>query len=85
MTYSATGLADIKFALDYKSFNEYNELEKNFDIKINYISCSVYSIILNQKEFDIVGQFSINDAILLIKKQIKQRAIEKQIQNQIVI
>lgn len=85
MTYSATGLADIKFALDYKSFNEYSELEKDFDIKINYISCSVYSIILNQKDFDLIGQFTINDAILLIKKQIKQRAIEKQIQNQIVL
>ena len=85
MTYSATGLADIKFALDYKTFNEYCELEKDFDIKINYISCSVYSIILNQKDFDIVGKSSIDDAILLIKKQIKQRAIEKQIQNQIVI
>ena len=85
MTYSATGLSDLKFALDYKTFNDYNELEKDFDIKINYISCSVYSIILNQKEFDTVGKFSIADAILLIKKEIKQRAIEKQIQNQIVI
>lgn len=85
MTYSANGLSDIKFALDYKTFNEYNELEKDFDIKINYISCSVYSIILNQKEFDTISKYSINDAILLLKKQIKQRAIEKQIQNQIVI
>jgi translation initiation factor 2 alpha subunit (eIF-2alpha) len=85
MTYSATGLSDLKFTLDYKTFNDYNELEKYFDIKINYISCSVYSIILNQKEFDLVGKYSIDDAILLIKKEIKQRAIEKQIQNQIVL
>jgi len=85
MTYSSTGLADIKFALDYKNFDDYNELEKDFDIKINYISCSIYSIILNQKEFDIVGKSSIADAILLIKKEIKQRSIKKQIQNQIVI
>ena len=85
MTYNCTGLADIKFTLDFKSFNDYSELEKDFDIKINYISSSVYSIILHQKEFDLIGQISINDAILLLKKEIKLRAIEKQIQNQIVI
>jgi predicted transcriptional regulator len=29
MTYNATGLADIKYALDFKSFGEFNELEKD--------------------------------------------------------
>ncbi len=85
MTYNSTGLADIKYSLDFKSFNEFIELEKDFEIKINYISGSVYSIILNQKDFDLVGQYSIEDAILVLKKEIKTRAIEKQLQNQIVV
>ncbi len=85
MTYNCTGLADIKYALDYKSFNEYMELEKDFDIKINYISSSIYTIILNQKDFDLIGQSPIEDAILILKKEIKARALEKQLQNQIVI
>ena len=66
MTYSSTGLEDIKYTLDFKSFEEFVELKKDFDIKINYISGSVYSIILNQKEFDLVGSNSIDDAIAAI-------------------
>jgi len=85
MTYNATGLADIKYTLDFKSFNEFSELEKDYDIKINYISGSVYSIIINQKDFDLVGQSPIDNAILILKKEIKRRAVEKQLQNQIVV
>lgn len=85
MTYSATGLKDIKYATDYKSFDEFENMKKDFDVKINYISKSAYSIILNQKDFDLRGQITIEDAIILIKKEIKKRAIEKQIQNQIVL
>lgn len=85
MTYSADGLSDIKYTLNFKSFTEFNELKKDFDIKINYISGSVYSIILNQKDYDLIGKYSIDDAILLLKKEIKNRAIEKQLQNQIVV
>ena len=85
MTYNATGLADIKYVLDFKSFDEFTELEKDFDIKINYISSSVYSIILNQKDLDLIGQIPIDDAIILLKKEIKKRSIEKQLQNQIVV
>lgn len=85
MTYSISGLADIKYALDFKSFDEFNELDKDFDIKINYIHGSVYSIIINQRDFDLIGQFSIDNAIFLLKKEIKKRAIEKQLQNQIVV
>jgi translation initiation factor 2 subunit 1 len=85
MTYNCTGLADIKYALDYKNFIEYIDLEKDFLIKINYISGSVYSIIIEQKNFNLNGQINIDDAILIIKKEIKKRSIEKSIQNQIVI
>ena len=85
MTYSLTGLADIKYTLNYKNYTFYNELEKDFDIKITYIASSVYSLIMLQNEFDLSGSIGIEDAIMMIKKEIKQRAIEKSIQNQIVI
>jgi translation initiation factor 2 alpha subunit (eIF-2alpha) len=85
MTYSPTGLIDLKYSMDYKNFTQYQELLKDFDIKINYITGSVYSLNITQKEFDLIGESSIDDAILIIKKEIKQRAQEKQIQNQIVI
>lgn len=85
MTYSATGLNDLKYSMDYKNFDSYELLKKDFDIKINYISASAYSIILTQKDFDLLGETSIEDAIILIKKEIKKRADEKKMQNQIVL
>jgi translation initiation factor 2 alpha subunit (eIF-2alpha) len=85
MTYSSTGLADLKYTLDYKSFEELKDLTNDFDVGINYITGSVYSIIIKQKEFDLGGSIQIEDALSLIKKEIKKRAIEKQIQNQIIV
>jgi translation initiation factor 2 alpha subunit (eIF-2alpha) len=85
MTYNSTGLADIKYTLDYKSFDQFNQLKEDFEININYISGSVYSIILNQKDFDLIGLNSIDDALLILKKEIKNRAELKRLQNQIVI
>jgi translation initiation factor 2 alpha subunit (eIF-2alpha) len=85
MTYSLTGLTDLKYTLDYKSFTEFEEISRDFEIKLNYITGSVYSIIIGQKNFDLSGTNSIDDALTNIKKEIKKRALEKQIQNQIVI
>lgn len=85
MTYSATGLTDIKYVLDYKSFMEFEELTKDFDIRINYISGSVYHIIITQKDFELVGNKTIEETNILIKQEIKKRACEKQMQNQIVL
>lgn len=85
MTYSSTGLADIKYALDFGSFNFIQGLLTDFEIKINYISSSAYVILIAQKEFELFNELSIEDAIGLIKQEIKSRAIEKQIQNQIVL
>ena len=86
MTYSATGLADIKYTLDYKNFPFYSEdVRKDFDVKILYISSSVYSLNIMQNDFDLIGNITINDITTMIKKEIKQRAVEKLIQNQIVI
>lgn len=85
MTYNANGLADIKYALNFKTFDNYVELEKDYDIKINYIASSTYSIIIVQKDFDLTNQSSIDDIMLLLKKEIKKRALEKEIQNQIML
>ena len=85
MTYSSSGLADLKYSLDYKSFAEFEEFSKDFEIKINYITGSVYSIIVEQKDFDLTGTIIIEDVLSIIKKEIKKRAMEKQLQNQIVV
>jgi translation initiation factor 2 alpha subunit (eIF-2alpha) len=84
-TYNPTGLADIKYSMDFKNFLEYEKLSKDFDIKINYVTGSVYSITLGQKEYELIGSNSITDAILIIKKEIASRALEKKIQNQIIM
>lgn len=85
MTYSSTGLTDLKYALDYKSFIEYEDILKDFEIRLNYITGSIYSIIIEQKNFDLIGSIGIDDALGSIKREIKKRALEKQIQNQIVV
>lgn len=85
MTYNSTGLADIKYSLDFKTFEEYNNLNKDFEIKINYITSSAYSIIIIQKDFDLNGNNTIEEAITIIKKEIKKRTTDKQIQNQIIL
>lgn len=85
MTYSATGVADIKYTLDFKSFENFDELKADFDIKINYMTSSIYSIIICQKDFDIKGNKTINEVNTFIKQEIKKRAIEKNLQNQILL
>lgn len=85
MTYSATGVADIKYTLDFKSFENFAELSADFDIKINYMSGSVYSIIIAQKDFDLNGNKNIQEINTFIKQEIKKRAAEKNLQNQIVL
>ncbi len=85
MTYSLNGLSDIKYALDFENFLFYPNVLKDFSIKILYMSSSTYSINIIQNEFDIQGDIDINDLMGMIKKEIKNRAESKQIQNQIVI
>jgi len=85
MTYSSTGLEDLKYSLNYKSFSFYNDILADFDIKINYISGSIYLLIVEQKDFELKGTLGIDDVLTLVKTEIKNRATEKQIQNQIII
>ena len=85
MTYSLNGLLDIKYSLDIESFECHENLKNDFYIKLNYMTNSIYSIIIEQKEFDLKNHLTIEDAINLVKTEIKKRALEKNIQNQIVI
>lgn len=85
MTYSITGLSDLKYTLDFKTFPEYSNLINDFEIKINYITGSIYSIIMEQKNYELEANINIDEAFIIIKKEIKKRAIEKYIQNQILI
>ena len=77
------GLNDIKYALNFKEFSFYSELEKDFEIKIICTSSSIYSITIKQKEFDLVDSLSIKEVIDKLKNEIKIRSVEKSILNNI--
>jgi len=79
ISYNLNGLADLKYSFDYKSFPIYEEISKDYEIKINYISGSIYSIIIEQKNFDLFGTIQINDVLDLIKIEIEKRALERNI------
>lgn len=83
LTYHSTGLADIKYSMNFTNFPQSNSLDADFNIKINYINGSTYTINIQQKEFDLIGSVSIEDALIIIKENIKSRAIERNIQHQI--
>ena len=83
ISYSLTGLSDIKYALDYKSFEDYEKIDIDFNIKINYISGSIYSIIIEQKNYEINSTLQIDDVIFILKNEIKKRVIKKNIKNQL--
>jgi translation initiation factor 2 alpha subunit (eIF-2alpha) len=83
ISYFSTGLTDIKYALDYKSFENYENIDIDFNIKINYISGSIYSIIIEQKNYEFNSTLQIDDVILILKNEIKKRVVEKNIKNQL--
>lgn len=76
MSYEINGNSDIKYALDYKNFEFYPQISQCFDVDINYVSASNYSMILNQKELN-VGD--IKNCIELLIKEINKRSAEKKI------
>lgn len=81
MTYDIDGLANIKYTLDYKSYEDYEKISNQYMVKINYVTNSSYVIILEQKEEE--STLLIEDVMCILKTEIKKRAIEKNIQNQI--
>jgi translation initiation factor 2 alpha subunit (eIF-2alpha) len=76
LSYKINGLDDIKYALNYKSFELYEKIFNDFNIEINYLTNSDYSITLNQKDFN---NADINFALDIIYNEIKKRTSEKEI------
>jgi hypothetical protein len=64
------GLTNIKNALDYKSYEMYNQLIKNYDISILYLAKCKYSLNIKQK---IPLSEDINEIYDLIIKEITER------------
>ena len=79
-SYEINGLSDIKNALDYKSFSFYNDIEKDYDIEITYLSDSVYRIGI--KQLDVVLQNPANTIDLvysMLTSEIKSRSVSSKI------
>jgi len=76
LSYEINGNSDIKYTLDFKNFEFFPDISKDFDIQINYVSASNYSMVLNQKEFNIGD---IHSCINLLVTEINKRALEKKI------
>lgn len=76
LSYEINGNSDIKYTLDFKNFEFFPQISQDFDVQINYVSASNYSMVLNQKEFNI-GE--IKSSIELLVKEINKRALEKKI------
>ena len=76
LSYEINGNSDIKYALDFEKFDFFPQISQDFDIQINYASASNYSMVLNQKEFN-MGE--IKSSIELLVKEINKRALEKKI------
>ena len=48
-SYELDGLANLKYAFDYKSFDKFSELNDNYDISILYLTGNKYSLTIKQK------------------------------------
>jgi translation initiation factor 2 alpha subunit (eIF-2alpha) len=48
-SHELNGLADIKNAMNYKSFDKYNDIYENYEISILYLASNKYSINVKQK------------------------------------
>jgi len=79
-TFKEKGLEDIKYALDFLNFSFYEELEKDFNVKIMSESNSFYSINIKQKDFGLINSKNITESLEMIKNEIKTRSTEKLIQ-----
>lgn len=82
LTYECSGLSDIKYTLGYETYSFYNNFI-DFNIEINYLTGSSYVIKIVQKEFDLVGNFNIEQVLQMLKDEIVLRATEKCVQYQI--
>jgi translation initiation factor 2 alpha subunit (eIF-2alpha) len=84
-TLNINGVEDIKWVLNFKNYSFFSELNKDYDIDICYTSSSIYTINVKQKNFTVIDNCSISDALNLIKNEIKLRCVEKIIKNNIFL
>lgn len=83
LSYGINGLNDIKEVLNCNNYEKLQILFYDYEIKISYISSSLYSIDIQQKEFENSQNIDINQACEIIKSEIKNKAIEKNLQYKI--
>ena len=78
ISYNYDGLNDIKYVLNYKSFNNYKETTYSYNISIHYLSDANYNININQIENSDNNNYNnndnndYNDKNLNIKNNIKE-------------
>lgn len=76
LSYSPQGVSDIKFVTDFKSFDFYNQINKDYSIKIVYETNTLYTICVEELEH---SDRDINEIVMRIYLEVKNRSVEKQI------
>lgn len=76
LSYKISGAEDIRHVTDIKTFNSYEELSKNYDVKILYETNTDYTIYLEQKAF---SDEDVNPHIEILVDEIKNRAKEREV------
>lgn len=80
LSHDINGLNDIKYILDYESYNTYAHMSLDFDIEINYKNNAIYVIIIKQKEFEILNKLNdLNYILNLLLEEIQIRTKNKNI------
>ncbi len=76
LSYSPQGVSDIKFVTDFKSFDFYNQINKDYSIRIVYETNTLYTICVEELEH---SDRDINEIVMRIYLEVKNRSVERQI------
>jgi len=76
LSYNAQGVSDIKFVTDFKSFEFYNQIEKDYKIRIVYETNTLYTIYIEEIEH---LDKDINETLNSIYDEVKNRSVQRQI------
>ncbi len=76
LSYHTSGAEDIRHVTNVKTFNSYEELSKNYEIKISYETNTDYTIYLEQKSF---SDEDVNPYIEILIEEIRNRAKEREV------
>ncbi len=76
LSYNPRGVSDIKFVTDFKSFDFYNRIEKDYKIRIVYETNTLYTIYVEEIEH---SDKDINETLMMIYDEVKNRSSERQI------